>query len=128
MKTWATSASVALLVLIAGRADAAQTISSPLLVWSGQLGCYVRNVGVTPVSVTVQLLGADGTAIAPTFEDCSAGPLAGGFTCAVLAAGPPSTFLAACSATAAGSAKSLRGTLEVRYGPSGNVRMAEELW
>jgi hypothetical protein len=123
----ATLVMTALLVGTTGRAHAAQTISSPLVLWTGQLGCYVRNVGATPITVNVQLIAIDGTAITPTFEDCNAAALAGGATCVVLAS-PATTAWAACSATASRSAKNLRGTLELRYGLSANVRVAGELW
>jgi hypothetical protein len=128
MKRRAALAVTGCLLGIAGPARADQTISSPLLPWSGQLACYVRNVGKTPVTVNVQLFGSDAIAITPTFDDCNDGPLASGVTCVLLRDAPPTIFTAACSATTSGRAKNLRGTLEMRYGPSNNVRIAEELW
>jgi hypothetical protein len=128
MKTRVPLAVAILLVAVASAAHAEQTLASPLLLWSGQLACYVRNVGTKPVAVSVELVGADGNAIAPAFEDCNAAPLAAGATCVVLASYPPTIYAAACSATTPHGAKSLRGTLESRYGPSNNVRIAEELW
>ena len=59
MKRRAALAVTGCLLGIAGPARADQTISSPLLPWSGQLACYVRNVGKTPVTVNVQLFGSD---------------------------------------------------------------------
>jgi hypothetical protein len=107
-----------------GPAHAANVIASTLLQSDAftQLACYVRNVGAAPIGVNVQLYAQDGSSIAPTFENCNAVVLDGGRTCVVLA--NPSGD-GACTATASGSAKNLRGTLEVRYG--GKVVTTQDL-
>jgi len=103
-----------------GFALAGKTIASPPVFCgvlpSPQAACYIRNVGPLPVAITVQVTGENGTPRVPSFENCNGSPLAAGRTCVVLAPLVEYTQFAACSATASGSAKRLRGTVEVRDG------------
>jgi hypothetical protein len=57
---------------LAAPAAHAVTLSTPLLgpTNSGAFVCYVSNVGTKPTKVTVTLYDRDGTAIAPTENDC----------------------------------------------------------
>jgi hypothetical protein len=103
-------ASIAIVLLsLTGIAHAGQIASPP--VFSGHIACYIRNVGTQTVSVTVQITGEDGSAIAPSFQNCDV-PLAPGVTCVVLAESPSSR--PGCSATAASGVGTLRGTIETR--------------
>ena len=132
MKTHVTGLAAALLFSMSGLAEAAQTISSaaiPVTTLPDNFACYVRNVGRTPVSVTVQIVNSSGTMVHPDFDNCTAVPLAGGRNCVVLASGLTSDLFA-CSATASGSAKNLRGTLELRrllFGGGVEVEAADDL-
>jgi hypothetical protein len=128
MKTHAGVALGLALLSSTGFAHAGQTIASPpVLHGGGQLAttaCYVRNVGTRPVSVTVQITDEAGASLTPSFQNCNT-PLLPGRTCVVLAGNGGGEFTG-CSATASGSAKYLRGTMESRN-PNLDVRHAEDL-
>ena len=132
MRTCTILGAAALLLGLTGLAHAGQTIASPVLPVPSQFDysatCYVRNVGTTPVSVTVHIFRADGSQVTPAFENCNSAPLGAGKNCVVGVA--ENGELLGCSATATGLAKYLRGTMEVRYNPGpGNTDtlVAEEL-
>jgi hypothetical protein len=116
MKLHATMLAAATLVGMASAAQAGQTIASPTFRTGVDNGgaCYVRNVGRVPVSVQVKISQNFGADLLPSFQSCNQAPLAPGRTCVALVADLPDDVTFACSATASGSAKYLRGTLELR--------------
>ena len=111
MKTSFVLAAAACLLALGGAAHAAQTIASSAM-FGGSLQdraqCIVRNVGTSPVSVTVTIFDESGNAV-PASNFCTS-PLGPGDNCSVFAS-ISNGVAYACSATAAGSAKSLRGSL-----------------
>ena len=119
MKTFVVSAVFA---LVCGNASAASAqevvermISPPFPTDVGtDGGCYVRNAGSKPVSVTVSIHSNNGTVT--QVNTCNGTPLAGGRTCVLLSSLPDSSY-AACVVTALNVSK-LRGTFEVRETPS----------
>ncbi len=131
MKTYAVQTAFALLLGLAGFAQAAQLVSPPLpthpfatnLLDSGT--CRVRNVGTAPVTVTVSLFSNN--AVVPLFDSCQGegGPrtLAGGESCYVQSFLPDDSF-AACTVTAQ-NVKNLRATLEAET--QFNTIVAEDL-
>ena len=122
---------IAVLVLLgaAGLAQASgsiatATIYSPLPVSTG--ACYIRNVGKTPVTLNVQISGYfDGSNLVPSFQNCNDAPLPAGATCVVLV-DLSGGSQAGCVATAtSGSAKNLRGTLELRSSSGGGLHVVD---
>ena len=132
MKTQASRLVAAVLFSLGGLAEAAQTISSaaiPVTTLPDNLACYVRNIGDKPVSVTVQIVNSSGAVVSPAFQNCNGAPLAAGRTCVVLVSAVTNDLFA-CSATASGSAKNLRGTMELRrslFGGGVEVEAADDL-
>jgi hypothetical protein len=126
MKIAAVVAAVALGVGWAGVAHAERILSPPLPTGVGTSGaCYVRNIGATGVSVTVDLFSNNGLLV--NLNTCNGSPLPAGRTCVVLVNDLPDDSFAACSATANNVAK-LRGTLEVRQiSPILRVLVSEDL-
>jgi hypothetical protein len=123
-------AAAALVLGLTGLAQAGRTIASPALPVPGTAGidvsatCYVRNVGATPIQVVVQIFKGDGSAAAAAFQNCNDAPLDPGKNCDFGTA--VNGDLLGCSATAVvGSAKNLRGTMELRVG--GGTTVAEDL-
>src|SRR5262245_567090 len=114
MRSVAALAAVVVLGL-ASFAQAAQLLSPPLPTPSrgtniGTLGaCRVRNVGTTPVTVTVAVFSNNG--VVTTFDTCNTAALAAGKSCSVAANLPEDSFVS-CRVTAA-SVSNLRGTLEL---------------
>jgi hypothetical protein len=111
--------------------DAGQRIiSTSLRTGVGTAGaCYVRNAGKTPVPVQVEMYQNAGFPIIISFQNCNDVPLAPGRTCVVLANDLPDDVTFQCSVDATGSAKNLRGNVELRaITPSGlRVILADEL-
>lgn len=73
---------------LAAPAALAVTLSTPVLgpTTGGAFVCSVSNVGTKDAKVTLTLYGRDGSAIAPTANDCATaygGVLPGGKTCSV---------------------------------------------
>ena len=128
MKRPATSIIIGLLAGMSGIAHGGTIASAPMLAIgipnADQAACYIRNVGTTPVDVSVQL--AVGVP-APTFDTCNTSPLAPGRTCVILRDGP--LGFAECTVTSSVSARRLRGTAELRLAtPSGfQVWSAQDL-
>ena len=90
--------------------------------------CYIRNVGKTPVPVQVEMYQNAGFPIIISFQNCNDAPLPAGRTCVVIANDLPDDVTFQCSATATGSAKNLRGNVELRAIPGGlRVILADEL-
>ena len=126
MRTYVTLTASAVLLGIAGLAQAAKLLSPPLPTSINTSGaCYIRNTGTTGVTVQVALFSNNGLIV--SFDNCNDGPLPGGDTCVVLVNDLPDDSYAACSATA-GTVTKLRGTFEVReITPTLRVLVAEEL-
>lgn len=131
MKTFAALVAAASVLAAAGPALAGQRISTPALPTEvdNAGACYIRNVGPVPVSLQAHLYQYFGSDLAPTFDGCNGVPLAPGRTCALLVNDLPDDVVVACAADAAGSARNLRGTLELRnITPSGlRVLIAADL-
>ncbi len=97
--------------------SSAGTIASPAIPtgpYNNAGACYIRNAGSDPVLLTVAMTRGDGTAIPANFDGCSGNALAAGVTCVVLVYDLPDNVSFACSATADGKTKELRGTVELR--------------
>lgn len=126
MRTLVTLAASAVLLGLAGPAQALQILSPPLPTAINTSGaCYVRNTGTSAVTVQVSLFSNNGLIV--SFDGCNGSPLAGGHTCVVLVNDLPDASYAACRVTA-GTVAKLRGTFEVReINPVLRVLVAEEL-
>lgn len=63
--------------------------------------CYVRNIGVNPISLQVTMPENfnPGFLIAPSFENCNAAPLPAGRTCVFIVDNLPDDVTCACSVT-----------------------------
>lgn len=111
MKTTSMLPLAALLLLgLALPAHAAQTIASPAIFGSNlqdRAQCIVRNTGSSPVPVTITIFTESGTALA---SSVCAGGITPGHSCSAFA-NITNGAAYACSATATGSAKALRGSL-----------------
>lgn len=111
MKTSFQLMAAALVLALAGAAQAAQSIHSPTIFGAhiqDRAQCIVRNVGPTPLAVTVTIFNESGTAM-PAGSTCGA-PVTPGHNCSVFA-NIASGVAYGCTATVEGSAKNLRGTL-----------------
>jgi hypothetical protein len=100
-----------------GASHAAQTIiSAGLPTTTNTSGaCYIRNVGTRPVTIELKaLINYSSAFIQPSFENCNAAPLAPGKTCVLLLNDLDDGVSFACSAAIGGSAKNVRGSVEVR--------------
>lgn len=129
MKTYAVLTAAASLLGITGLSHAAQ-ISSPLLpTGTGTSGaCYIRNVGSSPISLQATISQNVDFPVIVNFQNCNNAPLPAGRTCVVLVNDLPDDVFFSCSAVVDGSAKNLRGTVEVRdISPILKVLAAEEL-
>lgn len=130
MKTYATFLAAASLVGITGLSHAGTIASPPLPTGTGTAGaCYIRNVGTKPISLQVTALNNFSPGfINPNLNTCNPTPLAAGRTCVLLVNDLPDDVTFACSAVVNGSAKDLRGTVELRdLTNSLKVLAAEEL-
>lgn len=110
MKTTLTLAAAALLLGSSISAHAAQAIHSPTIFGSNlqdRAQCIVRNTGSSPVAVTVTIFNESGTALSTSV---CAGGITPGHSCSAFA-NIANGVAYACSATAEGSAKHLRGSL-----------------
>ena len=107
---------MAILFGIAGYSHAAQTIvSAGLPTGTNTAGaCYVRNIGTRPVSVNLTASVNYTAPVQPTFESCSQAPLDPGRSCVLLVDGLDNSVTFACAAAIGGSAKNVRGNVEVR--------------
>jgi hypothetical protein len=117
MKTVAALALAASLAGIAGVAHAAQSIASaPLPTRPGRAAaCYIRNVGSTPMPLQVRLFDFLSAEVTPSFQNCNDAPLLPGRTCVLLVYEFTQYSALGCAATpVVGSARNLRGRLEVR--------------
>jgi hypothetical protein len=116
MKTFAALALVASSLAVAAPSPAGQRISSPALPTevNNASACYIRNVGPVPVSLQAKLYQYFGSDLAPSYDGCNGTPLAPGRSCVLLVNDLPDDVIVACAADVAGSAKFLRGTLELR--------------
>jgi hypothetical protein len=102
-------------IAVAATASAGGTIATTLLqVGVGIDGaCYVRNVGSKAESITVEVDDTEDR-LGPTFDSCDGAPLGAGTTCVVLFRRGPFRHVGCSATTRSGSAKNLRGTLEIR--------------
>lgn len=110
MKTTSMLPLAALLLGLSLPAHAAQTIASPTIFGSNlqdRAQCIVRNTGASPVPVTITIFTESGTALATSV---CAGGITPGHNCSAFA-NIANGVAYACSATAEGSAKNLRGSL-----------------
>lgn len=110
MKTTLTLAAAALLLGSSISAHAAQAIHSPTIFGSNlqdRAQCIVRNTGTPPIPVTITIFTESGSAVATS--TCS-GSITPGHNCSAFA-NIANGVAYACSATAGGSAKALRGSL-----------------
>jgi hypothetical protein len=140
MKTYAVLTAAASLLGITSFSHAA-TINSPALPTlhsttfeGGELietggACYIRNVGPTPIAVEVKFFQNFGVELDPGFQNCNDAPLAAGRTCVLIVSNLPDDVVFSCSAKTAGSAKNLRGILEMRGHTANGLKviLAEEL-
>ena len=123
-------AAVSLLGLAATAHAGQRIISTSLRTGVGTAGaCYIRNVGKTPVPVQVEMYQNAGFPIIISFQNCNDAPLPPGRTCVVIANDLPDDVTFQCSVEAAGSAKNLRGQVELRaITPSGlQVILSDDL-
>ena len=98
MKTYVAGTVIAVLIGLAGLAQAAKLLSPPLPTNVNTTGmCYIRNSGTTPVSVQVSLFSNNSPVV--TFDNCNGAPLLAGHICQVEVDLPDSSY-AACSVTA----------------------------
>jgi len=110
MKTTSILTAAALLLGLSLPAHAAQTIASPTIFGSNlqdRAQCIVRNTGSSPVPVTITIVTEAGTAVSTSV---CAGGITPGHSCSAFA-NIANGVAYACSATATGSAKALRGSL-----------------
>lgn len=116
MKLRTALAALAWLAGTAGVSQAATIASLDLPTTTNTAGaCYLRNVGTQPIAVELEaLLNHTPGFIAPTFQNCNDVPLAAGRTCVLLVDDLPDDVAFACSAVVNGSARNLRGSIEVR--------------
>ena len=125
MRTYIACTVCAVLLGLAGLAQAAELLSPPYSVKTvasngvGTKGaCVVRNIGTTPVAVTVSLVANN--EVVPIFDFCNGHRLGGGQTCLVsgdlIQALGGGTYVA-CRVTAP-TVVNLRGTLEFAESPS----------
>jgi len=130
MKFRTTLTALACLTTGASMAHAAQTIASAPL-WTGlshSAACYIRNVGTRPVSLTVSpLINFTSGFRTADFNNCSNGndglPLQPGHTCVLLMNALDDDVTFACSAVVNGSAKNVRGNVEIREAITGGLRV-----
>jgi len=117
---------LALVFGIAGVSHAAQTITSPALptVTNTAAACYLRNVGTRPVSVQLMALTNFTPGITtPSFENCNEAPLAPGKSCVLLMNDLDDDVNFACTAAVSGSARDVRGAVEIRQITAGGLRV-----
>jgi hypothetical protein len=108
---------LALFLGTAGFSHATQTIiSAGLPTTTNTSGaCYLRNVGTRPVTVELKaMINYSSAFIQPSFENCNDAPLAPGKTCVLLLDDLDDGVAFACSAAVSGSARNVRGSVEVR--------------
>lgn len=76
----------AFLVAVHGRASAATTLKTPLILTKsgGECLCAVTNVGLKPINVGVRMIDATSTALVPDGDTCTGTPLAPGASCFVV--------------------------------------------
>ena len=126
MKLRTTLTALACLTSGASIAHAAQTIASAPL-WTGLSNagaCYIRNVGTRPVSLTVSpLINFTPGFRTFSFENCNEAPLAAGHTCVGLVNALDDDVTFACSAVVNGSAKNVRGNVEIRESITGGQQV-----
>lgn len=129
MKTSITFSTIAVLLGITGLSYAAQVTSPLLPTGTGTSGaCYIRNVGSSPISLQATIFQNVDFPVIVNFQNCNNAPLPAGRTCVVLVNDLPDDVFFSCSAVVSGSAKNLRGTVEVRdISPTLKVLAAEEL-
>ena len=131
MKTYVAGAAFAMLLGLAGLAQAGQLVSPPLPTHpfatnhSNEGTCRVRNVGTAPVTVTVSLFSNNATVPIVDFCQGDGDPktLAGGESCFVQVFMPDDSF-AGCIVTAS-NVTNLRATLEIDE--NFNTTVAEDL-
>jgi hypothetical protein len=92
--------------------------------------CYIRNVGTRPISVQLSpLINFTPGFRTADFENCSDVLLQPGKTCVLLMDDLDDDVTFACSAVIDGSAKNVRGSIEVRSITPGGLQtiLADEL-
>ena len=93
--------------------------------------CYIRNVGTRPISVQLSpLINFTPGFRTADFENCSDRLLQPGETCVLLMNTLDADVTFACSALIAGSAKNVRGSIEIRSilpGGGAQTILADEL-
>src|SRR5262245_13425604 len=111
MRTHIVGTVIAVLLELAGLAQAAELLSPPLPTGVGTTGvCNIRNTGSTALWVQVSILSNNASVL--MFDGCYDAMLGPGRTCQVAVDLPDSSY-AACSVAAVNVAK-LRGTFEVQ--------------
>ncbi len=111
MKTTSMLPLASLLLGLALPAHAAQTIASATIFGSNlqdRAQCIVRNTGASPAPVTITIFTESGTAVSTAV--CGGSGITPGHNCSAFA-NIANGVAYACSATATGSAKALRGSL-----------------
>lgn len=111
MRTSIMLTAIACLLGLTNLSHADQTIASPAIFGSfaqDRARCIIGNMGTTPVSVDVHIFDESGNVV-PASTSCLS-PVEPNFICSVTAT-ISSGVAYACSATASGKAKKLRGTL-----------------
>jgi len=130
MKLRTTLTALACLTSGAGMAHAAQTIASAPL-WTGLShagACYIRNVGTRPIQVQISpLINFTPGFRTADFNNCSNGndglPLEPGHTCVLLMNALDDDVTFACSAVVSGSARNVRGNVEIRESITGGQQV-----
>lgn len=110
-----TTALVAALALASGVANAATTLSTPLVgAGAGRvIQCIATNVGTKPATISIKLYDVDGNQIVPDSYSCPASPIGPHVNCA---AQPLVGQVASCVVES--SSKNVRAAAEVFSGPN----------
>ncbi len=111
MKTLITLTAVVCLLGSTALAHAAKTLASAAIYGAStqdQAGCFIGNEGTTPIGVDLRIFDESGNAL--TSGSSCGGVVQPGFICSVFV-NISSGVAYACSATATGSTKKLRGSL-----------------
>lgn len=131
MKTYAALLALTALVGTAAVSHAAQKIvSTSMRTGTNTAGaCYIRNAGKSQVVLTEAEMSQNGFPMIINVNNCNGATLAPGQTCVIIANDLPDDVPFQCSATSAGSAKYLRGIVELRAitGSGLRVILADEL-
>src|SRR5262245_31794203 len=116
MRIRAPVSTVGCVVAMSGDAHAAPTIASAGRPTSTNTSaaCYVPNIGTRPVTVSLTASVNYTAPVQPSFENCSQTPLDAGHSCVLLVDDLDDDVTFACAAVIGGSAKNVRGNVEIR--------------